>query len=464
MSDVKKFVVGIAGLDKLLGEITAPYTLLIGGHPGAGKTTFATAICYANALQGRKCLYMTFYENKEKLFKFMKRLGFDLESLERKGLYSFVNLPQTLDVEMVVSEISRLVAEGYEIIVIDSITALLEPIKGDAAKRAWLLNYFYQLQNLVNGLVILIAELPFGEERLGLGSVEFVADGVVLLKHRVEDGFLTRLVEVRKARGSPIHIAETYFTMAEGIGVRVFAPPLLEEIPPEKEETLIYDVPGWFLRLRRGYVLNFFHPPEPELGIDFLIHSIAVALRMREDAKLLVISYTRPASVLRRAVKRRLAKFGLSEEKVDKLLDKHVTIVALNPYAHSLTQLVARELTIIEQHKPDTVFFWGAHIPRATYNYALWLKELFNELMYLKSKGIIVVRSGPCINKQACDAEASLSDVVVKYVRTFKGGVMDVKFYMYERFKGLTGVVPASGIDEFTRRCAEALKAYIEKL
>jgi hypothetical protein len=36
---------------------------------------------------------------------------------------------------------------------------------------------------------------------------------------------------------------------------------------------------------------------------------------MRENAKLLVINYTHSASVLRRAVKRRLTKFGLSEEK-----------------------------------------------------------------------------------------------------------------------------------------------------
>jgi circadian clock protein KaiC len=87
MKSVVRFTTGIPGLDVLLGEIAAPYTLLIAGHPGAGKTTVATTICYANALRGRKCLYMSFYEDREKYYRFMKHLGIDLEAVEAKGLY-----------------------------------------------------------------------------------------------------------------------------------------------------------------------------------------------------------------------------------------------------------------------------------------------------------------------------------------------------------------------------------------
>jgi len=263
MGSAEGLTTGIPGLDSLVGRVEPPYTLLVAGHPGSGKTTLATTVCYANALRGRRCLYLTFYEDRDKYFRFMKRLGLDLESAESRGLFRFVRLPQTLDVEAVVSEVNKMLTEGFEVVVVDSITALMEPLAGSAERRAWLLNYFYQLPIAMNGLLILVAELPFGEERLGLGSVEFVADAIVVLKHRVEDGFLTRLVEVRKARGAPIHVAETYFTIAEGAGIVVFAPPVLADLPPEGGELVASEELKEFTRLRRGFVVNFLYPRSP---------------------------------------------------------------------------------------------------------------------------------------------------------------------------------------------------------
>lgn len=54
-----KFVFGIETLDEHLGSSIAYGALaVVAGHPGAGKTTLASTICYRNALQGRKCLYI----------------------------------------------------------------------------------------------------------------------------------------------------------------------------------------------------------------------------------------------------------------------------------------------------------------------------------------------------------------------------------------------------------------------
>jgi len=359
MSDVKKFVMGIPGLDKLIGEIETPYTLLVAGHPGSGKTTLATTVCYANALQGRKCLYVTFYEDKGRFFKFMKRLGLDLESVESNGLFRFVRLPQVLSFEQAVEGLSKVVTDEYDMVVIDTITALLGPIKENAEKRAWLLNYFYQLPTVLNDFLILIAELPFGEEKLSPDLIEFIADATLLLKHKVKDGFLTRIIEVRKVRGAPVHVAETYFTIAEGTGMVVFTPPVLTELPREGEEVIAFEELTRFIRFRRGHVINVFYPPEPGAGLDALLWALAVAIK--NDMRVFVISYTNPESVLREALKNKLMECDLSGEKADKLLDKYVNITALNPFAYSLTQLIMRELTIIERAKPDIVVFWGVH-------------------------------------------------------------------------------------------------------
>ncbi|MEM1800692.1 MAG: ATPase domain-containing protein, partial [Desulfurococcaceae archaeon] len=57
------FVTGIEGLNELFkGAINQPYMIVIAGHPGSGKTTLASKICYSNALLGYKCIYVTFYE------------------------------------------------------------------------------------------------------------------------------------------------------------------------------------------------------------------------------------------------------------------------------------------------------------------------------------------------------------------------------------------------------------------
>ena len=81
-------------LDRILRDAIQPGTLLvISGHPGSGKTTLASTICYANALQGRKRLYISFQESKEKLYINMARLGLNLEEIERRGLLNHLKLP-----------------------------------------------------------------------------------------------------------------------------------------------------------------------------------------------------------------------------------------------------------------------------------------------------------------------------------------------------------------------------------
>ena len=81
------FTLGVIELDRILRDAIQPGTLLvISGHPGSGKTTLASTICYVNALQGKKCLYISFQESKEKLYVNMARLGLNLEEIERRGV------------------------------------------------------------------------------------------------------------------------------------------------------------------------------------------------------------------------------------------------------------------------------------------------------------------------------------------------------------------------------------------
>jgi circadian clock protein KaiC len=421
----------------------------------------ATTICHANAERGKKCLYISFYEDKEKHYRYMRRLGLDLESLELKGLYRFVRLPITLDVDSIVNVIGEKVSEGYSIVVVDSISTLLEPLLGDPEKRAWLLNYFYQLPIMLNGLLILVAELPYGEERLTPWSVEFIVDAMILLKHRIEEGLSVRTLEIRKARGSPIQVAEAIFTITEGLGITVYAPPLLQNLAESGELTAV-ELPKGIMRFRRGYVVNVFYPPEPGAGVDALIETLSIALR--NNMKVLIISYTHSPRILREAIVNRLAEHGLSRVHVEKLIDEYMAITALNPSAMSPVEVVARELSLVEKTKPDILVFYGVHIFKLlTTRIEREFRRLFNELMYLKSKGITVIRVGSCIDEYACNAETLIADATHRIIKHVKeDGKIEAKLYLYERFRELR-VLPGNVIHEVTKRCIELIKKYIEK-
>ena len=463
MGKEKRFVIGVPGLDRLVGEVVAPYTILIAGHPGSGKTILASTICYRNALKGGKCLYISLYEDKEKLFRYMERLGLRLREVELSGLFKFVKLPFTFDINMVIDEVGKLVGEGYSVIVVDSITALLEVVKEHAEKRAWLLNYFYQLPVLFNGLLILVSELPYGEERTGLGSIEFVVDSIFILKHRIEDHLLTRLIEVRKTRGAPINIAEAYFTIAENIGIVVFTPPILQEIPHEGEElepicNTLKNVIGHF---HKGFIINVFLPYEAPMGRETILAVLSTALKY--SLRVLILSYISSPGVLIETLRSVFMDRGLNAEEIDKLIEKHLIITALNPFGYSLAELAAHEQILIEQLKPDVVVFHGVHLASATHSeYKKYLRELFNEVMYLKRKGITVVRIGNYIDDYIYRIETSLADVTFKIKRIYKeDGTADFKVYVNRRYRE-PRILSSTEMKECIREIIDLIESYIK--
>ncbi|MEM4436736.1 MAG: ATPase domain-containing protein [Thermosphaera sp.] len=161
----------IPGIEELLRDALKPGTLmLITGYPGAGKTTFATQICYANALKGLKTIYYSFQEEKSKYYAIMSKYGMDLVSLERKGLFKYVNMPLIKQVEDLIKELSASVSENPNIIVLDSINPLIESFEKDIDRRAFIRNFFAELARTIDGIVILIGEIPFGEKSLYFGG------------------------------------------------------------------------------------------------------------------------------------------------------------------------------------------------------------------------------------------------------------------------------------------------------
>ena len=194
---------------------------------------YATKI-YATKMPLEVCLaYISFAEDREKFLRFMKTLGMDFEKLEQKNLFKYIRAPIIAD-EDCFSVLSSVINEeikkqGTKVVVIDSINPILNTLGRDAIKRSLLQNYLYDLTGMIKGIIILISELPMDKITLPEEMIEFVADAIIVLKHEVKHSILHRKMEFRKFRGAKITIAEAPYSIIEGLGIKVFMPPMLSK-------------------------------------------------------------------------------------------------------------------------------------------------------------------------------------------------------------------------------------------
>lgn len=63
---------------------------IIAGTAGSGKSIFATQFIMEGLRNEETCLYVSFFEKKEQFYKNMLDFGWDLDSYEKKGAFTFL--------------------------------------------------------------------------------------------------------------------------------------------------------------------------------------------------------------------------------------------------------------------------------------------------------------------------------------------------------------------------------------
>jgi circadian clock protein KaiC len=321
---------GTPGFDEVLGGgLPALSFNLIAGGPGAGKTTLAMQILFANATAERPGLFITLLgETSLKMLRYQQQLEFF--DLRRVGTeIQFLNLSKEVlsgDLEAVFARISEEVSQiRPSIVVIDSFRSLA-PARGGESSMP--LEHF--IQRLALQLTtweitsFLIGEYEDQEMR---NPVFTVADGIIWLSQAVDRNSVVRKLQVVKMRGmSPMPGLHTLRMTTRGIQVFPRIPEQAGAVRLKGGERLSTGIPDLDRMMDGGIPAGdslVMAGPAGTGKTTFAIQFVAAGLRAGEAAVIAVFE-EHPDAYLRRA-----RAFGVDFK--DALAKDKLRIIYLRP-------------------------------------------------------------------------------------------------------------------------------------
>jgi circadian clock protein KaiC len=199
---------GIAGLDSLIeGGIPKGFTVLVAGNPGTGKTILTSHFLYNGLKKGEGCVYVSFGESKKQYYDNLEKLGMNFANFERQNKFRFLDLASVTKegigdaMEEMIEGIRNIKAQR---VVIDSFSAILLAFNDINEARIALhvvIGKMLRAEGLTN---MLIAEVPMGENNIGSGMEEFVADGIIHLAHGSSNA-VPSTIRIVKMRGTAMN-------------------------------------------------------------------------------------------------------------------------------------------------------------------------------------------------------------------------------------------------------------------
>jgi circadian clock protein KaiC len=222
---IPKVPTKIAGLDEILaGGLPQGHTTVVSGGPGSGKTVLGLEFLCRGAMAGEPGVFVTFEERAEAIRLNALSMGWDLATLEKAGKMAIIEA--RLPGEEIVSgdfDIQGMLAiaggyikrTGARRIVMDALDVLLR-IYGDSKREH---NELSRLHNWLTdqGLTSVLSVKTLRDENQGsqYEFLDFMADCVIRLDHRVVGQVATRRLRVIKYRGSGFGTNEYPYVFGE---------------------------------------------------------------------------------------------------------------------------------------------------------------------------------------------------------------------------------------------------------
>jgi circadian clock protein KaiC len=218
-SGITRVSTGIIGVDKISqGGFEENSTNLVIGEGGSGKTIFGVQFLVKGIEVGERTIYISFEEKKHDFYPNMKQIGFDLENLEKKEKFFFL--------EYTPEKVKTMLEEGGGIIeslilrkkikrvVIDSMTSFGLLFKNDLDKRESLLSLFNMLKKW-ECTTLLTYE---GSNQDGLVTPDVLkleSDSIIIFYNSRGKKERERYIEIQKMRGTN-HSSQLYnFTIGK---------------------------------------------------------------------------------------------------------------------------------------------------------------------------------------------------------------------------------------------------------
>ncbi len=242
---------GVPGLDTVLGGGLPEYSFnLVAGGPGAGKTTLAHQIMFANATPERPALYFTVLgEPTIKMLRYQRQFSFFDPALAGSAV-QFVNLSEEVMGGDLSGVLEKIVAEVERakpgIVVVDSFRTIGGRIGRSDGEVAFGLDQFIQrlALHLTSWEVtsLLLGEYSEGEVR---NPVFTVADGILWLSQATDRNSVVRKLQVVKSRGrAPMPGLHTFRITDDGLQIFPRIPEQTRSRAQQKRERLSTGVPG----------------------------------------------------------------------------------------------------------------------------------------------------------------------------------------------------------------------------
>ncbi|MCG1003921.1 MULTISPECIES: ATPase domain-containing protein [Halobacterium] len=215
---------GVSGLDSLLdGGLPARRLYTLSGPPGSGKTTLAAQYVTEGVKNGEDVLYVTMHETRNELVDDMDNYEFGFSRTANAENFEFLNLTRERSRRSLTqygresglsSRLASMIRqEDYDRVVVDS-TMLLAHFADDADAEV---THFATGLKQTDATVLLVSEMT---DPTAYAEEHYLAHGVIFLHNFLENGGMTRGVQLVKMRGTNIDcdIRDVSFT---GSGLQV---------------------------------------------------------------------------------------------------------------------------------------------------------------------------------------------------------------------------------------------------
>ena len=201
----KKAKTGIPGYDVMVnGGFEYQSVNLVAGSAGSGKTVFASQFLLNGVLKfNEPGIYVTFEEKKNKFYKDMESIGYDMKKVDATGKFLFL--------EYTPEQVRNVLIEGGGVIdsmiekigakrlVIDSVTSFSLLYDDELSRKEAALALF-DLINKWGCTALLTSQNEASEDEHIKVSLEFEVDSVTLLYHTLKKGKRIRALEILKMR------------------------------------------------------------------------------------------------------------------------------------------------------------------------------------------------------------------------------------------------------------------------